>query len=200
MIIGLTGMYCAGKNHVASLLERRGLAILDVDRLGHAAIENCKAAICARFGEDLLDSDGSVDRRRLGERVFGRDQELAGLEAIVHPEANRLTMEWIGEQEGKNCVVNAALLHKSAVFPRLGCIILVTAPLLVRLVRARRRDKLPWTVIARRFASQRQFSAQYSAGNADIYKVENPGFGDPRLLSGLEGRIDDILSKLGLEN
>ncbi|MCL1836223.1 MAG: dephospho-CoA kinase [Treponema sp.] len=200
MIIGLTGMYCAGKNHVASLLERRGLAVLDVDGLGHIAIENCKAAIFARFGEDLRESDGSVSRRRLGERVFGRDQELADLEAIVHPEANRLTLEWIGEHEDKNCVINAALLHKSAVFPRLGCIILVTAPALVRLMRARKRDKLPWGAIARRFASQREFFAQYSAGNADIYKVENPGFGEPRSLSGLEGRIGDILSKLGLES
>jgi dephospho-CoA kinase len=70
MILGLTGLYCSGKNHVAALLERRGLPVLDVDKLGHIAIENKKADICARFGDDILNPDGSVNRRLLGEKVF----------------------------------------------------------------------------------------------------------------------------------
>ena len=199
MLIGLTGLYCAGKNHVAALLERRGLAVLDVDRLGHLAIENQKAAIVARFGEGILGGDGSVNRKTLGEQVFGKPEEMAALEAVVHPEANRLTMEWIAAHTGQNCVINAALLHKSAVFPQLGCIILVSAPLLTRLARARSRDRLPWAVIVRRFLSQRRFSAQYPAGNADIYRVENPAPGK-RTTARLESRLDAILAKLGLEN
>jgi dephospho-CoA kinase len=71
MLIGLTGMYCAGKNHVAAILEQRGLAVLDVDKLGYIAIENKKAAVFARFGEDVKNQDGSVNRRLLGEKVFG---------------------------------------------------------------------------------------------------------------------------------
>ncbi|MDR1858184.1 MAG: dephospho-CoA kinase [Treponema sp.] len=200
MLIGLTGLYCAGKNHVAALLEKRGLAVLDVDRLGHAAIENQKAAIVARFGEAILGSDGSVNRKLLGERVFRRQEDISALEELVHPEANRLTLGWIAAQGGQNCVINAALLHKSAVFQRLGCIILVKAPLFARLARARSRDRLPWAAIARRLWSQRRFFAQYSAGNADIYRVENPGFGEDRLAARLEGRIDAILSELGLNN
>jgi dephospho-CoA kinase len=195
MLIGLTGMYCAGKNYVAALLERRGLAVLDVDKLGYIAIENKKAAIFERFGDDVKNQDGSVNRRLLGERVFGRESELAALEAIVHPEANRLSLEWIAAQDGKPCVINAALLHRSAVFGQLDGIILVSAPRLVRLIRARRRDKLPWGVLLRRFASQKQFAAQYLAGNADIYKVENSGTNRARL----ECRLDAVLSGMGLE-
>jgi dephospho-CoA kinase len=189
-------MYCAGKNYVAALLEKRGLAVLDVDKLGYIAIENKKAGIVSRFGGDILNSDGSVNRRLLGEKVFGRESEIAALENIVHPEANRLTLEWIAAQNGKNCVINAALLHKSAVFGQLDCIIVVKAPWPVRLLRAKRRDKLPWASILRRFSSQRQFSAQYSAKNADIYRVGNSGFAGTRL----ERRIDAILSKLGFKN
>jgi dephospho-CoA kinase len=200
MVIGLTGLYCAGKNHVAALLERRGLAVLDVDRLGHAAIENHKQAIAARFGDEVRDSDGSVNRRRLGERVFGRPEAVADLEAIVHPEANRLTLEWIAAHEGQNCVINAALLHRSVVFSQLGGIIIVTAPLFTRLARAKSRDRLPWAVLARRFWSQRRFSTQYSAGNADIYRVGNPGIEETRYKARLEGRIDAILKQLGLCN
>jgi len=203
MLIGLTGMYCAGKNHVAALLEQRGCAVLDVDKLGHTAIETKKADIITRFGKDIQNQDGSVNRRRLGERVFGRQNDLSALEAIVHPEANRLTLEWIAAHNGQKCVINAALLHKSAVFDQLDCVIVVGAPLLVRLIRARRRDKLPWTALFRRFLSQKQFTAQYLAKNADIYKVENPGIGESgflpssRRIKKLEYRIDVILSKLG---
>jgi len=203
MLIGLTGMYCAGKNHIAAILEKRGFAILDVDKLGHTAIENKKTDIFTRFGKDIQDQDGSVNRRRLGEKVFGKKSELSALEAIVHPEANRLTVEWIAAHDGHNCVINAALLHKSAVFGRLDGIIVVSAPVLIRLIRAKRRDKLPWADLLRRFSSQQQFTAQYLAKNADIYKVENPGIGKSGFLPNsrrtirLECRIDAILSKLG---
>jgi len=203
MLIGLTGMYCAGKNHVAAILEKRGFIILDVDKLGHTAIENKKADIVARFGKDIQNQDGSVNRRRLGKKVFGAKNELSALEAIVHPEANRLTLEWIAARNGQKCVINAALLHKSAVFGQLDGIMVVNAPALVRLIRAKRRDKLPWVSLFRRFLSQKQFSAQYLAENADIYKVENPGIGKSGFLPSsrrakrLEYRIDAILSKLG---
>jgi dephospho-CoA kinase len=193
MIIGLTGMYCSGKNYVATLLEKRKITVLDVDKLGHIALENKKQEIFSRFGNDIKNNDGSVNRRRLGEKVFTKKDEMAALEAIVHPEANRLTLDWIAAQNGKPCVINAALLHKSAVFGQLKGIILVSAPWLVRLIRAKQRDKLPWTTLVRRFSSQKQFFAQYLAGNADIYKVENSGF----IRTRLERRIDEILSGLG---
>jgi dephospho-CoA kinase len=207
MLIGLTGMYCSGKNHIASLLEKRKLPVLDVDKIGHIVVESKKAAIFARFGDDIKAQDGSINRRLLGEKVFGKKDELSALEDIVHPEINRLTLEWIAAQDGGNCVINAPLLHKSVVFSELDGIILVSAPWLVRLIRARRRDKLPWAVLAKRLSSQKQFSTQYLAGNADIYKVENPEPGKPESLPNsnlaetkLERRIDAILSELGLKN
>jgi dephospho-CoA kinase len=122
---------------------------------------------------------------------------LSELEAIVHPEANRLTEEWVTARKGKTCVINAALLHKSVVFSRLDGVIVVSAPVLVRLIRAKQRDKLPWTLLLRRFSNQKQFIAQYLAGNADIYKVENPGIVRWAML---ECQIDTILSKLGWEH
>jgi dephospho-CoA kinase len=197
MLIGLTGMYCAGKNHVADLLETRGLPVLDVDKLGHAAIDAEKEAIFFRFG-DLRQADGTVDRRRLGEKVFGKPTELAALENIVHPTANRLTDEWIAARQGQSCVINAALLHRSSAFEKLDCILLVEAPFFTRLRRARRRDGLSWIALLRRFASQRNFKAQYLTGKADIYRVENPDFTQKgeSPAAALERRIDGILSGL----
>jgi len=178
MLIGLTGTYCAGKNHVAALLEARGLPVLDVDKLGYKVLETEKETIFAQFGRDLQKPDGSLDRRLLGRKVFGNPEKLAALEAIVHPAANRLTTEWVAEREragDKTCVINAALLHRTPLFSRLDRIILVKAPLLTRLIRAKRRDKLSWGEILKRFASQKDFTAQYLSINAEIYKVGNPG-------------------------
>jgi len=199
MIIGLTGTYCAGKNYAAALLQTRGLPVLDVDKLGYQVLETEKEAIFAQFGHDLKKADGSLDRRLLGQRVFGNPEKLAALEAIVHPPANRLTDEWIAAQNGP-CVINAALLHRSTVFNRLDRIIIVTAPFLTRLLRAKRRDKLTFQAILKRFASQKDFNSQYLSVNAEIYRVENPGlFGSRNLRYGrnarqkLESRIDKVI-------
>jgi dephospho-CoA kinase len=192
MIIGLTGKYCAGKNHVAAFLEARGLPVLDVDKLGYQVLEAEKEAIFTKFGSDLKKADGSLDRRLLGRRVFGNPEKLAALEAIVHPPVNRLTDEWIKEKEAGNnaCVINAALLHKSTAFGRLDRIILVTAPYLTRFFRARRRDGLSCRAVIKRFATQKDFNSQYLSINAEIYRVENSGFSSPKKL---ENRLDKFI-------
>jgi dephospho-CoA kinase len=175
-LIGLTGTYCAGKNYVGALLEERGLPVLDVDKLGHRAIEAERDAILERFGEDVLGPEGAIDRRLLGAKVFGDRGLLAELQDMVHPAANRMTDRWIAEQGGKPCVINAALLHQSSAFERLSAVILVRAPVLIRLLRARRRDGLPLGQLLTRFRSQKQFTAQYFSGKADIYVIENRGY------------------------
>jgi dephospho-CoA kinase len=168
-------MYCAGKNFVARLLEERGIPTLDMDKLGHEAIEQQKNAIITRFGKEILAADGRVDRKLLGRRVFGKPEELLALENIVHPEVNRLADAWIGRQDAPLCVINAAVLHKAALFERLDAIILVKAPLGMRLLRAKKRDGLGWGALFRRFISQRDFMAQYLLRSADIYEINNNG-------------------------
>jgi dephospho-CoA kinase len=175
-LIGLTGVYCAGKNHVAALLEKRGFEVLDVDKLGHRVIELEKERITARFGDGILGPDGTVDRQLLGRRVFGRPEELAALEGIVHPVVQEMTAAWIDRGTGKPLIINAALLHRSTAFAKLDSIILVEAPYLVRLLRARKRDGLPLKELFKRFKSQKHFISQYLSRKSDIHIVENRGY------------------------
>jgi len=205
MLIGLTGKYCAGKNYTAGILEKSGFPVLDVDKLGHKAIEYKKDEIFSRFGAEVKNLDGSVNRSLLGEKVFGKKDAITALEAIVHPQADLMTLEWIRSQNGKPCVINAALLHKLSIFGQFKHIILVDAPLLTRLLRAKRRDRHSWLSIARIIMRQKRFFLQYLAGNADIYIVKNPeirGFlpGSAPNETKLERQIKEILSKLELEN
>lgn len=194
MLIGLTGKYCAGKNHIAAILEKRGFPVIDADKLGYQILETEKEAIFAKFGSELKKQDGTLDRRLLGQKVFGNPEKLAALEAIVHPPVNRLIESWTAKNGDRACVINAALLHRAAVFTRLDRIILVKAPFLTRYFRARKRDRLSIKQILNRFASQKNFNTQYLAVNAEIYIVENPGLsGIPKLHKKLESRIDKIL-------
>jgi dephospho-CoA kinase len=205
VIIGLTGLYCAGKNHVAALLEKRGVPVLDVDKLGHAALESEKAAVVKCFGKGVLAPDGSVDRRALAEIVYSdkarpgirnrpRSGDLAALEAIVHPAVNALTDKWIEGAAPGPCAVNAALLHLSGAFCRLRALIIVKAPFLVRLYRARKRDRIPAKELFRRFRVQGKFTSQYLAAKTDIYTINNSGFSGSGM--NLEKRLDEILTRI----
>jgi dephospho-CoA kinase len=198
-IIGLTGQYCAGKNHVAALLERRGIEVLDVDKLGHRALEEEKVAITSLCGASILAADGTIDRKALGNRVFGSPDLLKALEAIVHPAVNRMTDAWIEKKKHTDIAINAALLHRSSAVESLSFVMVVRAPYAIRFLRALRRDRATFTALIKRFSSQKNFSSQYFFGNADMYIVDNPSlFGLRAESHALERRIDSILAREGM--
>ena len=197
MLIGLIGHYCAGKNYVAKILENKGFPVIDADKLGHEAIEIRKNDIVERFGTSILRKDGNIDRRLLGVKVFGNSEELTALEKIVYPEIERLILTWIQNQEGKPCIINAALLHKTNIFMQLDFVLLVKAPIIVRFLRAKKRDKLSWKELIKRFNSQKEFHYQYLQKKVDIYNVYNRGYLNPFGQS-LERQIDRIFSSRGL--
>jgi dephospho-CoA kinase len=176
-LIGLTGLYCAGKNYAAGIFERRGIPVLDIDKAGHEAIIAKKHEITTHFGDDILDGGGRIDRKKLGAKVFGKPQEMRVLEAMVHPEANRIVNAWVAAHEGTPAVINAALLHKCECFDQLDAVIVIHAPFLVRLWRAKKRDALPLWQLMRRLLSQKAFTAQYFQKNADIRIIVMENFG-----------------------
>jgi dephospho-CoA kinase len=90
--VALTGGIATGKSHVARRLRERGIPVIDSDALAHgvmAAGTEATAAIAARFGPDVLGSDGSVNRAKLGPIVFADSTARRDLEAIVHPAVYR---------------------------------------------------------------------------------------------------------------
>jgi dephospho-CoA kinase len=87
-LIGLIGPIGSGKSTVARFLADRGAAVIDADRLTlelMAPGTPLTEAILAHFGAACRRSDGSLDRRALGRRVFSDAAKLAELEALVHP-------------------------------------------------------------------------------------------------------------------
>lgn len=95
--IGVTGGIASGKTLVADELARLGAIVIDADVLARQVVQpgtTGLAEIVLRFGSEVLQPDGSLDRARLGDVVFRDDRARADLNAIVHPrvraEATRL--------------------------------------------------------------------------------------------------------------
>src|SRR6266478_3921828 len=71
--VALTGGIATGKSHVLDQFRRRGVPCLDADELAHGVTSfgtEATRAIAARFGDDILASDGAVDRKKMGPIVF----------------------------------------------------------------------------------------------------------------------------------
>ncbi|MEI6085898.1 MAG: dephospho-CoA kinase [Verrucomicrobiota bacterium] len=86
--IGLTGGIAAGKSSVAELWRAHGATIIDSDELAHATLEPGTATyrqIVAEFGPEILNANGTINRRALGEIVFNDADRRQALNAIVHP-------------------------------------------------------------------------------------------------------------------
>ena len=87
-VIGLTGGIGSGKSEVAARICAHGALVIDADVLAHEVVAPGSAGLAqviAVFGDDLLRDDRSLDRARLGARVFGDDVARRRLESIVHP-------------------------------------------------------------------------------------------------------------------
>jgi dephospho-CoA kinase len=87
-VIGLTGGIGSGKSTVAAMLAELGAFVIDADKVGHdvylPGTEGFRRVVDA-FGEEMVAADGTVDRRRLGARVFADPDALARLNVLVHP-------------------------------------------------------------------------------------------------------------------
>jgi dephospho-CoA kinase len=91
LLVGLTGGMGSGKSTVAEMLAARGAWIVDADAVARSVVERgtpALAALVERFGPDVLDADGHLDRPALGRKAFVDDESRKDLEAITHPAIN----------------------------------------------------------------------------------------------------------------
>ncbi|OXS14835.1 dephospho-CoA kinase [Zobellella denitrificans] len=87
-VVGLTGGIGSGKSTVASLFAELGVEVIDADIIAREVVapgEPALAAIATHFGQEVLDSQGRLDRRVLRERVFSHPGQKDWLNALLHP-------------------------------------------------------------------------------------------------------------------
>jgi dephospho-CoA kinase len=114
-VIGLTGGIASGKTTVAQFFRAREVPVIDADILGHRTYDpgtETFAAVVQAFGADIVAPDGTIDRRVLGGKVFGKPEELKRLTDVVWPGIRKLASQELSELEMAG---NALVLLEAAV-------------------------------------------------------------------------------------
>lgn len=194
LLVGLTGNIASGKSTVSRMLQLRGADLIDADVLARVAVRPGSPAlekIADRWGSEILNPDGSLDRAALRSRVFSDQDELEALNAIVHPEVQRLRHEQLAEarDRGERIVVSdIPLLFERGLVNDFDVVVLVDAPRPVRLERLVRDRSLHEAEAMQMIAAQ--MPAELKRARAD-YVIENDS-----TLDELEARVDELWEAL----
>lgn len=157
MVTGLVGKSCAGKDIAADYFASKGIAVVDVDALGHEALAANVDRIVEAFGPEVLDGNGAVDRKRLGAMVFSDRDRLERLDGISHPWMRERVVSFVAAHPV--CMINCALLEKMDLVGLCDEILFFHAPLEVRTRRAIKRDGISQEAFLMRDRSQKDIGS-----------------------------------------
>lgn len=145
-IVGLTGGIATGKSTVVRMFRELGSVIVDADLLARKVVEKGSHAyneIIREFGQGILDSNGNINREKLGEIVFTNSEAREKLNKITHPRVFALIQQEIkkAEKDGAEVVIlDIPLLFESGADSWLNPVILVYADTQTQLKRLMERD------------------------------------------------------------
>ena len=190
-LVGLTGGIGAGKSSVARLLAQRGAVVIDADALAREVVEPGTPGlveVVERFGDSVLQPDGSLDRKALAGKVFDHPDELAALNAIVHPRVAALFRERLADLPRDAIVVHdIPLLVETGAADRYDLVVVVEADERLRLERLAARGLRPAEAWSRIRA---QAPAEARAAVADVV-IDNDGTPEQ-----LAGQVDDLWRRI----
>ncbi len=180
LLVGLTGNIGSGKSSVAQLLSERGATIIDADVLARRAVEvgtSAYAAIAERWGTSILAADGTIDRDALRRIVFSEPQELEQLNAIVHPEVERMRTALVEQARARHdrvVICDIPLLFEGKMTEQFDRILLIDAPRPLRLERLVRERGLRETeamdmIVAQMPAELKRARADFVIDNVDSF-------------------------------
>ncbi|MBT3435674.1 MAG: dephospho-CoA kinase [Nitrospinaceae bacterium] len=159
--VGLTGGIASGKTTVSKLLIKNGIPVIDSDIIARDLVKpgtEALSEIVVALGADVLALDGSLDRGRVGEVVFGDESSRLALENILHPRIKVEQDRWLDarESEGESsvAVVDAALMIESGGWRRFDLLVVVACCEEEQLARTLSRGGLSEEAVRARIASQ----------------------------------------------
>jgi dephospho-CoA kinase len=151
MTIGITGRYCAGKSIASEVFKKNGYTVIDVDSVGHEALEVKKAEILRFFGADVQTA-GRIDRKKLGDRVFNHADDKKRLESIVHPWMVGRVEALVKKQP--KTVINAALLIEMGLYKICDFVVAIDISDDIAVERGMLRDRLTRDEAIKRIKAQ----------------------------------------------
>jgi dephospho-CoA kinase len=181
--VGLTGSIGVGKSFVSGVLAELGCRVLDADETAREVVMPGSPAlrdVAATFGPEILQSDGTLDRTKLGALVFADSDQRSALNAILHPyiiaQQDLRLRAWEAAEPDGIAVVDAALMIESGGYKRFDKLIVVHCRADVQLERVMARNNLSREEAKRRIAAQmpqeeKKKFANYLIDTSDGFEV-----------------------------
>ncbi len=155
--VGLTGNMGSGKTLVCRIFETLGIPVFRADEAGHAALEDSaiKMELLNRFGSNILNPEGTLNRKALARIVFKSAEDLEYLASLIHPMVRQSFDAWCTQHHEAPFVIHeAAILFESGFDRFFDRIIFVSAPKAVCMERVMHRDGVSQSEFMARAARQ----------------------------------------------
>jgi dephospho-CoA kinase len=176
MRIGLTGGIACGKSTVSAMLTELGAQIVDADRVAREVVlpgEPALQAIVEKFGQAVLNEDGTLNRQALGSLVFGQADRLRELEAITHPAIRQRMRAQMDEAERHEAdaiiIADIPLLYETEQQTSYEGVVVVYVPHKVQRERLMNRNSLSVEEAERRIGLQMDIERKRSMADWVIY-------------------------------
>ena len=187
-IVGITGGSGCGKSHLSGLLRSRGIPVIDCDLVSREIMvkgEPCYLEVLAEFGDVILQPDGEINRKNLGEIVFSDPEKLEKLNKITHKHILADIYNKIEKEDSKVIGLDGAVLIECGI--ECDFLVGVLADKELRIQRIMARDSLSKESAKRRIEAQKQDS--FYIENCDFVVYNN----------GNEYDIDDLIKRIADE-
>ena len=189
--IGITGGIGSGKSGIAEILRVKGIPVYDADSASKKLIstqpeliQNLKNLL----GEDIYDSAGCLNRKRMAELIFNNPDLLEKTNNIIHPAVGKDFMEWSRRQPNDIVAIESALLFQSKMDISLDSILVVNAPQQTRIRRVILRDNTTYDKVMARMDKQMSSDEMCAKAHYVIRNDDNDA---------VLPQINKILSRLG---
>ena len=156
-IVGITGGIGSGKTAVSDRFQDKGITVVDADLCSRVVVEKGRPAlaqIAERFGEDILDSNGELDRAQLRQKIFANADDKQWLESLLHPLIAEELLNQLSNAPSEYVILASPLLVESQQYIMCDEVIVVDVPEEVQLERTIQRDDNDAEQVKRIMASQ----------------------------------------------
>ena len=192
IVIGLTGPTGAGKSTVSKTAEKLGFKVIDGDKTARKAVEKGTdglRALVSVFGEEILNSDGTLNRAKLAQKAFKDAQSTELLNKTLLPFVSDLVLK---EADADRVLLDAPTLFESGINSVCSATVAVLADTDIRLQRILKRDGIDLSAAKLRISAGKPDS--FYRQNAD-YIIYNNGK-DESFIAEFEKIITEIMGKI----
>lgn len=188
--LGLTGGIGSGKTVASDYFARLGIEVVDTDLVARQVVEPGTPAleeIKAHFGSDVIQPDGTLDRKALRTRVFADENERTWLESLLHPLIRQKTLQQLESAHSAYVILVSPLLIESGRHRLADRVLVIDSPEALQLSRAQHRDDSDALQI--KAIMQTQFSREQRLAQADDVVINDAD------IASLERQLDVLHAK-----